>query len=120
VFFYYTTFTAPSADFTLDVIQSSSPDFTLFDVQNESQVRLFNGNCSLPSATFTHPTSGPLPIDISGATPGDVYVLSVKYETGTVVGLADPGTVHYSYSTVVENQVVDENGNGLDLKKKGN
>jgi hypothetical protein len=121
VFFYYTTFTAPTADFTLEVVQSSSPGFTLFDVQNESNVRLFDAGCT--SLSFSTPPSipnGQVSVEITGATPGGIYVMSVKYETGAVVGFADPGTVHYSYSTVVENVAVDGNGNGLDLKKKGN
>jgi hypothetical protein len=120
VFFYYTTFTAPSADFTLDVVQSSVPPFTPFDVQNTEQVRLFNGDCSMPTVTFTSTINGQVTVNITGAAEGDVFVLSVKYETGTVIGLADPGTTHYSYTTVVENQIVDKNKNGLDLKEKGN
>ncbi len=120
VFFYYTTFTAPSADFDVMIEQSSSPAFTDFYVQNSEQVRLFNGDCSNPTATFTSSINGDVTANITGANAGDVFVMSIKYETGNVVGLPDPDFVHYSYSTVIATDVVDKNSNGLDLVKRGN
>jgi hypothetical protein len=122
VFFYYTTFSAPSINFTVDVFQSNEgPDgFPNFDVQNESNIRLFNGDCLIPSATMTIISLGAqVSISIDGANPGEAFVLSVKYETGAVVGLSDPGTVHYDYSTLVDGTLVDRDLDGVDLKKKG-
>ena len=122
VFFYYTTFSAPSTNFIVDVFQvNDGPvDFPNFDVQNDSNIRLFNGDCSLPSATMTLLSSGSqASVSIDGENPGDMFVLSVKYETGAVVGLSEPGTVHYDYSTFVDGMMVDRDLDGVDLKKKG-
>jgi hypothetical protein len=129
VFFYYTTFTAPSGAFTVNVLQSSNPDYTPFHVQNLEQVRLFNGDCSLPNATFEPTINGDVAVVITNATPNAVYVLSVKYETGTVVGQllpVDPDdkttieVIHYDYETeIVDYGIVDMDLNGLDLRPKG-
>jgi hypothetical protein len=121
VFFYYTTFTAPSKSFTVDVFQENNgPDgFPNFLVQNTSNIRLFNGNCSLPTATMTLDSwDDQAKVTISDANPNDVFVLSVKYETGAVVG-SEPGTVHYDYSTFVDEKMVDRDLDGVNLKKKG-
>jgi len=122
VFFYYTTFSAPSTNFIVNVAQSNDgPEgFPNFDVQNESNIRLFNGDCSIPSATMAIISLGAqASISIDGANPGDVFVLSVKYETGAVVSLPVPDTVHYDYSTLVDGTLADRDLNGVDLKKKG-
>jgi hypothetical protein len=122
VFFYYTTFSAPSTNFIVDVFQvNDGPvDFPNFDVQNDSNVRLFNGDCSLPSATMTLLSLGSqASVSIDGANPGDMFVLSVKYETSAVVGLSELGTVHYDYITIVDRTMVDRDLDGVDLNKKG-
>jgi hypothetical protein len=120
VFFYYTKFTAPADVFTVQVNQSSIPEFTPFHVQNLEQVRLFNDDCSIPTSTFTSTINGDVNVNISGAIANNLYIMSVKYETGNVVGEPDPGDVLYSYTTKVGGVGVDKNGNGLNLKKKGN
>jgi len=122
VFFYYTTFVAPSASFTVEVAQvNDGPDgFANFDVQNDSNIRLFNSDCSMPTASMTLISLGAqASASIDGANPGDVFVLSVKYETSAVVGLSEPGTIHYDYSTIVNGLTVDRDLDGVDLKKKG-
>ncbi len=59
-------------------------------------------------------------VEINDANPGDVFVLSVKYETRTVVGLSEPGMVHYDHFTYVNDLIiVDRDIDGVDLKKKG-
>jgi hypothetical protein len=121
VFFYYTTFTAPSADFAVDIVQTPSDPAYEFHVQNNEQVRLYNSNgCSLVTASTTI-NNGQVSVDITGA-PEDnnVYVMSVKYETGNVVGFNNPGTIEYGFSTQIDSDEVDKNGNGLLLKSKGN
>jgi hypothetical protein len=120
VFFYYTTFTAPSTDFTVDILQTSSPVFEDFHVQNIEQVRLFNGDCTVPAATITSTINGQVETVVTGAAPNNVYIMSVKYETGNVVGFDDPGTIQYSYTTKIDGNAVDQNSNGLYLRKKGN
>ena len=126
VFFYYTTVTAPSSSFTIDIVQSETHATfsTLFSVQNISNIRLFNADCTISNlGTFSisGANSGQATIQVSGATAGQVFIVSVKYTTSTVVGqnVPDPTTVHYDFVTNVNGGQVDQDANGLDLKKKG-
>jgi hypothetical protein len=130
VFFYYSTFYAPSADFVVNVDQISDPRVPDFEVQNESNVRLFNGDCSIPNATFTidyvEGNLGQLAISITGATPGQAYIISVKYESGSVVGVdvpldgspPKPASVEYDYQTRIGGAVVDRDIDGVTLRPK--
>jgi hypothetical protein len=147
VFFYYTTFGAPSENgFTIKVQQENvvPDDYPNFTVQNESNIRLFNGDCSMPTVSYSFRfTDGQVWIDFNGPnlpSSGDQFILSVKYETNAVVGLPIPDvqlppveypyastTVHYSYTTLHEvdpndptqNAVLDLDIDGVLLKKKG-
>jgi hypothetical protein len=121
VFFYYTTFTAPAnGAFTLETRQANDkPGFSFFNVQNLEQIRLFNMDCSTPLFTWTAAyTNGQVVIAIQNAIPGQQYVLSVKYETGSVVGLPDPGTVHFGFATAVDGNVVDQDADGVYLRNR--
>jgi hypothetical protein len=119
VFFYYTSVVAPSSDFTIAVTQSeTSPTFsTLFGINN-GQVRLYDGACATSSLATITTSGGQTSLSISGATPGETYVVSVKYTTGTVVGQSapTPSTVHYDFTTSVNG--VNVATDGLDLTKK--
>ena len=58
---------------------------------------------------------------INGATSGDVFILSVKYDTANVVGLEAPlgfADVHYMFSTEIAGLMVDQDQDGLFLRKK--
>lgn len=121
VFFYYTKFTAPSGSFTVTIDQTSS--FTLFGVQNLDQVRLYNADCSAYSGdwdfTVYGDNGGLVDVDINDATAGDVFIISVKYDTKTLVGLSNPGSdKHYDFSTWIGGTMVDMDGDGLTLTKK--
>jgi uncharacterized repeat protein (TIGR01451 family) len=125
VFFYYNQVTAPSSSFTIDVEQSEThPTFsTLFGVQQQNQITLFDADCSTVSAPVTFTISnggGQAHINISGATVGQVFIFSVKYDTSTVVGqnTPNPTTVHYDFVTHVSG-AADSGADSLDLKKKG-
>ena len=125
VFFYYTTFLAPDgfeASFVVDVKQVNDSSFTNFNVQNIEQLRLFNGDCSVPTAILT-PISweDQASVRIEGASPGDVFVFSVKYDTGSVVGedaLNGFADVHYMFNTTISGVMVDQDQDGLYLRKK--
>ena len=124
VFFYYTKVTAPSPSFTVDIEQTVDQGGELYEfhVQNLSQIRFFNADCSTPDASWTPSfVGGDSTVAVSGATAGDVFVISVKYETGSIVGLAEPSptTVHYDFSTMIGGGIVDADGDGIDLTKKG-
>jgi hypothetical protein len=120
VFFYYTKFIAPPADFTVDLRQKNDSAFVNFLLQNAQQVRLFNGDCSTPAATFTLTfDSGQVQLDISGAVPGQEFILSAKYDTSNVVGQTAPKQpVRYDFHTDVNGVLVDQDLDGLILRKK--
>ncbi len=96
-----------------------------FFVQNESQVRLYTANCETPAVDWSFSINGQVSLNISGATPGDAFILSIKYETGNITGLPtpDPQTIHYDFATYLTDsagwRLVDVDEDGLDLIFKG-
>jgi hypothetical protein len=124
VFFYYTQVTAPSPTFTVDIMQTKdNVSFPYFGVHQDGdpnqEMRLFDAYCvKIGLGTETSP--GQVSFNISGATPGQVFILSVKYETASLVGtvVSHPyPTVHFDFSTWIGGVKVDEDTNGLDLFK---
>ncbi|WP_146210240.1 hypothetical protein [Vitiosangium sp. GDMCC 1.1324] len=120
VFFYYSRVTAPSSSFIIDVRETKThPTFNaLFAVQNINQIRVYNADCTnSPLATVSMPGPGQARISITGATPGQVFIVSVKYDTSSVVGqpVPSPNTVHYDFDTLVNATVVDFDVDGVNL-----
>src|SRR5262249_30808910 len=100
---------------TIDIVQSENhPTFsTLFGVQQQpatSQVNLFNADCSnssLGSVSFTG--IGQARISVSGATAGQVFIVSVKYSKDNLIGATaptSPTTVTYRFETQVNGTAV--------------
>jgi hypothetical protein len=129
VFFYYTKVTAPGpACFTVDVKQAVndaafSPSH-LFEVQQApatSQIKVYDANCTTSTLGTASVTSrGQVQVVVCGATAGAELIVSVKYETKSIVGLADPDptALHYDFSTDVDGNTVDMDADGLNLVKK--
>jgi hypothetical protein len=123
VFFYYDAVVAPASSFAIDVLQTEThPTFSaLFGVQQETQIRLYNGDCTAPSATYSvSGATGQAHVSVSGATPGQTFVVSVKYSGATLIGLTapSPSTVHYGFATLIDGVTDDQDANGLDLTAK--
>ena len=123
VFFYYSAITAPSASFTVTVVQTkNNATFPFFGVQRTSgkaQAWLYDAFCNKLSIVGSDsPTTGVVTYNITGATPGAEYVISIKYSgqriIGTSVGSPLP-TVHYGFKTMLGASVVDQDPDGLDL-----
>jgi hypothetical protein len=114
VFFYYTQIAAPSAAFDVDIVQVADDPAYLFDVQNLNQVRLYDAACNTLPVDSTV-TNGQATVHISGATVGETFIISVKYETGNIVGLPQPGVVHYDFRTEIGGTTVDFDADGLNL-----
>ena len=99
VFFYYTRLIAPSSSFRVTVKQSNdNPGFKLF-ATHQGQIRLWTVGC----ASFVQGVGGTAPfINITGATAGTTYVLSVKYDTKSISGSTFTGAfgpdVTYSFN----------------------
>jgi hypothetical protein len=129
VFYYYTFFTAPSSSFTTGVLQTNSDSlFPLFDVQNNDQIRLYNKDCTNATVAYTLDITGEQVIlNIQNASPGQEFILSVKYSTSNVVGVpvSKPyPTIHYDYITILDVQdgngfvEIDRDSDGLNLAPK--
>jgi len=116
VFFYFSKITAPRADFTIQVIQArSNPTMPFCEVQ-QGQVTLFNGGCT-NIGDGADLSDGQASIDIHGATPGQVMIVSVKYSLKNLVGAPfDPAMgVRYDFRTEIDGKIVDFDRDGLIL-----
>ncbi|WP_035678250.1 T9SS type A sorting domain-containing protein [Flavobacterium limnosediminis] len=105
VFFYYTKLTAPSADFTINVVQTNSTctGFNLFQVQGNKDVKLFGPNCTrLNTVDLTGTGNGQAQMRVTGATAGVEYVLGVKYDVKSLIGSPTTGqTCTYDFVTTI-------------------
>ena len=60
-------------------------------------------------------------VTITGASAGQTFIVSVKYNAGSLVGQnapTSPTTVHYDFKTKVGALVVAQDPDGLNLVKK--
>jgi hypothetical protein len=108
VFYYFNGVVAPSRDFNVSIGQDSIPGFALFEVQNDQQLRLYNGDCSTPSnVSLSLSYQGDdLVLSVSGAKKNETYVISVKYDTGSIVGeIAPVSEIGYLFETNVDGSV---------------
>jgi hypothetical protein len=123
MFFYYSRVVAPSASFTVEVRQNNDGDLNkLFNIQGYSnirpsteQIRLFDDNCNKGTYTASFIESGKgARIAVTGATPGATYVVSIKYDTKTIIGATYSGadlTSTYTFGSYI-NSVLDEESVG--------
>jgi hypothetical protein len=105
VFFYFTDIVAPSANFTIDVVQFNDGLLNkLFAVQQGKDIKLFDASCNkFATVKVSEPTTGQAKMIVSGATPGAKYVLSVKYDSKSLIGASFTGTAPTSEYTFVTN-----------------
>jgi hypothetical protein len=89
VFFYYTKFTASGTTGGVTITQTVNNGGRLFKIQ-QGQVLVYDSNCNRISSsrvTFTE-NNGVVVVNVTGLTSGSQYIISVKYDTGSPVGLA--------------------------------
>ena len=87
VFFYYAKITAPSTSFSVDVVQTHNNDLTkikLFSL-HQDQIILWNPDCGKAS-TGTQMTVGQGRATVYGAIIGAIYIISVKYNSKSIIG----------------------------------
>jgi hypothetical protein len=143
VFFYFTGRSGDLvADSTghliIDVVQSNNHNnFSLFDVV-KNNVQLYTVNAGADHIigtaddTATSSKLGTINVTDSGdvgngadqvnividkAAAGQVFAVSVKYDTG-VVATSPTGSVHYDFSTKVNTTIVERDNSGIDLSPK--
>ena len=108
VFFYYSQIIAPSASFTITVLQTNNHTPTLWPPTAilNGQAILYDSNCNkspAQGATTYDLATGTVTIHVNGATPGAIMVIGNKYNTTSVVGANANGkpTVTYTYQTKI-------------------
>jgi hypothetical protein len=119
---YWTQVHAPAASFTIEVAQTTThPSFPiLFDLSSADNIRLHGSGCSDSTLPQAKSIAGEQArVAVTGAIPGGVYYLSVRYGTQPFLSkpAPSPTTVHYDFRTKVDGVVVDGDPNGLDLVK---
>jgi len=116
VFFYFSHVAAPRSDFTVVLRQlRSDARFPFSDILN-GQVTLFDQDCNnFANGIVTAP--GQASADVHGARPGQVFIACVKYSLKTLIGTYMDPTMgcHYDFQTVVDNQVVDADPEGMQI-----
>ena len=116
VFFYWTIVRAPSATFTINVVQTKdNPGFPFIPAQ-QSQVSLFDAGCGR-GVTGTETSPGQASVTVTGATAGQVYIVSVKYSLKDLVGVYMDETrgCHFDFRTEINGQIVDADADGLQI-----
>jgi hypothetical protein len=107
VFFYYGTYThnAANGSVTIQVRQSWTPSNKLraFAPLNDNNLRVFVDNCQSVATTLSSTTSG-TEILTFNAVSGKTYVISVKYDTKSIIGSNAPSTnALYTFSMYIGN-----------------
>jgi hypothetical protein len=117
VFFYYTKITAPSASFTVDIVQTKNDATFPFFTAHQDQIVLYSADCN-KLGYGTEVSTGQCSVAITGATVGQNFIIGIKYSTssvvGTFVGNTKP-TVHYDFATKIGVNQVDFDADGIDL-----
>ena len=116
VFFYWVSVTVPAGNNVFTITQTiTTGNFTgKFNFASGSNV--FNSNCSSVSNTLTqNAATGTMTVSFNAPVAG-TYIISIKYDSKSIVGLPAPGpttTVHYDFATTG----VPLSTQGLDLIK---
>jgi hypothetical protein len=95
VIFYYNTIKAPSADFTLEVIQTNSSGWNPMLVQQNDkkmQAYLYNANFNIVNVAKIQSGSPTYTVQfyVTGATPGATYYIGIKYSPANLKNLPIP------------------------------
>jgi hypothetical protein len=116
VFFYWLQVTVPAGNniFTITEAITTGNFTTKFALANGGN-NVFNSSCIAQSETMTqNTTTGTVTVSFNAPTAG-TYIISLKYDTGSVKGATapTPTTVHYNFSTTG----VPGSTQGIDLIK---
>jgi hypothetical protein len=117
VFFYWVKVTVPAGNNVFTITETiTTGNFTRpFALANGGN-NVFNLSCNALSETITqNPTTGTVTVTFNAPTAG-TYIISLKYDSGSVKGAAapNPTTVHYNFSTTG----VPGSTSGIDLIKQ--
>jgi hypothetical protein len=99
-FYYFSKLTAPSSSFTVNVVETK--DVSTFKLISAIKGQIFLLNASCGSFKSGSKTATGAKIDVTGATPGNTYIVSVKFDFRTIKNSTfsgSPPAVHYAFST---------------------
>ncbi len=105
VIFYYNAIEAPSASFTLNVVETNSLNWKPMLIQDLGQAILYNADCSKASGVSVTSSNGNVTFTVTGATAGATYYIGIKYSPQNLIGqpVAKSGGVYptsiYTFST---------------------
>jgi len=116
VFFYWLEVTVPAGNNVFTVTEAiTTGNFTTpFSLANGGN-NVFNSSCTAQSETITqNATTGTVTVSFNAPTAG-TYIISLKYDTGSVKGATapTPTTVHYNFAS----PQVPGSTQGIDLIK---
>src|SRR5262249_1488029 len=113
VFFYYTKITSPGGTLNITIDQSNDYQDPLYNFAlQQGQVRIFDANCgTLTTPAFTV-SGGDVSFTLTGTSVGQVFIISLKYDSKSIKGLnANKNLqINYSFSTLVNGSVKDAAG----------
>ena len=107
VYFYWAFITAPSSSFTVEVEQiSQTSGFKLFRIVQANQAFVFRTGCTRQAAGIEF-SPGQARINVTGATPGAQYIVSIKYDSKSVIGSPSAGNpiANYRFVTKINGSV---------------
>ena len=119
VFFYYNSFTAAGGGaFQVKIDQSTVGPAPVFGVQQNNQIIVYDASCNIVHSGFTiSVVNGDAFVNFTSSVPGATYIVSVKYDTSTVVGTVNPlASQEYFFSTVIG--AVETGSDSLFLTRK--
>jgi hypothetical protein len=116
VFFYWVSVTVPAGNNVFTVTETiTTGNFTVpFALANGGN-NVFNSSCTAQSENITqNPNTGTVTVSFNAPVAG-TYIISLKYDTGSVKGATapNPTTVHYNFATTG----VAGSTSGIDLIK---
>jgi hypothetical protein len=116
VFFYWLEVTVPAGSNTFHITETiTTGNFTTKFALANGGNNVFNSSCNAQTETITQAADGTVTVTFNAATAG-TYVISLKYDAGSVKGATapTPTTVHYDFTTTE----VPGSTQGIDLIKQ--
>jgi len=116
-FIYYFSVAAPSASFSIDVVQTCNNAAFPFIGVARNGVTLYDGNCTAIGSGVSN-SPGQAQVSVSGATVGQSYTIAVKYSGSSVVGTSVGSIwpqVHYDFAAKIGALEVARDPDGLNL-----
>ncbi|HSG99963.1 MAG TPA: FlgD immunoglobulin-like domain containing protein, partial [candidate division Zixibacteria bacterium] len=113
-FYYFVSFTAPSANFVMDIVQTRDGTFFPFFDVFSGGINVLDGCASVGTGVSNSP--GQAQIVFSGATAGKQYVVAVEYNAATLNGIyVDPTTSvqHHDFSAWIAGAEITNDYDGL-------